>query len=194
VNPQPLAAPAEKQAGAPGWQVRRARAADAAAIQALYRQFVSNPALDVQAQRIEHLAQSADHWLLVAHGGSHAQSRPHHSDSPSFSGAALGSQPGAHPAPSVCGTALLIFCSDVMFGERPFAVLENLVVDASLRGLGVGRALLRQAEALCLERSASKLMITSGSQREQAHGFFEAVGYCGQTKKSFIKYHRSFQA
>ena len=144
--------------------IRRALASDAADILALYRQLVNNPALDVQAARLAQLAQDPDHWLLVATRDAR-----------------------------VCGSVLLIFCKDVMFGEQPFAVLENLVVDSQLRGQGVGRALLEHAEALCLSRSASKLMITSGRQREGAHGFFEALGYCGQTKKSFIKYHRSFQ-
>jgi GNAT superfamily N-acetyltransferase len=146
------------------WVLRRARGSDACGVQALYAQFVNNPALQVCPKRLDSLADDPDHHLWVAE----AEGR-------------------------LWGTVLLCLCRDVMFGDRPFAVLENLVVDAQARGQGLGRALLAEVEALCAARHASKIMITSGSHRAAAHGFFLRQGYCAETKKSFIKYQRDFK-
>jgi len=63
------------------------------------------------------------------------------------------------------GTVLVALCADVMFGRRPFAVVENIVVDAQGRGQGVGAALLRAVDRFCLAADCSKIMLLSASER-----------------------------
>jgi GNAT superfamily N-acetyltransferase len=143
--------------------VRRARAADAPGIAALYAQLVANPALQVLPARLDELHASADAALLVAES----------------SGA-------------LAGTVFVAWCPDAMFGRQPFAVVENIVVDASARGHGVGRALLAEVERLCLARDCSKVMLLSASERADAHRFFERSGYAGDRKRGFVKYRSAF--
>ena len=113
-----------------GIAVRRAVAVDAAAIDALYRQLVSNAAVQVLPERLAELADNPATHLLVAERDG-----------------------------QVCGTVLLSFCADAMFGHQPFAVIENLVVDASRRGARIGEQLMCEAEARCREAGCSKIML-----------------------------------
>ena len=80
-----------------------------------------------------------------------------------------------------------------MFGSQPFAVIENVVVNEAVRGKGLGEAPLRHIEAFCLAMDCSKIMLLSSIQREQAHRFFERVGFAGSSKRGFVKYRWQFQ-
>lgn len=90
------------------------------------------------------------------------------------------------------GTLLLCFCLDVMFAFQPFAVIENLIVDPSWRGRGVGAELLSEAENIARSRRCSKLMLLSSMGRQDAHRLFERAGFQGDTKRGFVKYSRDF--
>lgn len=140
--------------------VREARAADAGALQRLYELLVpQNPRIRVLPERLERLRQEASHFCFVAERDG-----------------------------EVVGTVLLHVCPDVMFEERPYALLENLVVEPGARGGGVGRALLEHAERVCREHQCTKIMLLSGVQRTEAHGFFERLGYDGSISRAFKKY------
>jgi len=143
--------------------VRRACATDAGAVAALYAQLVANPALCVLPERLDELRASPDAALLVASADD-----------------------------ALVGTVFVAWCPDVMFGRRPFAVVENIVVDTAARGRGVGAALLGEVERLCLARDCSKIMLLSASERVSAHRFFERSGYAGDRKRGFVKYRLAF--
>jgi N-acetylglutamate synthase-like GNAT family acetyltransferase len=143
--------------------VRRAEGSDAPAIQALYRELVSNPAVTVTPQRVAEVAQDPRTALFVA-----------------------------EIEDVTVGTALVSLCSDVMFQSQPFAVVENIVVAVGCRGSGVGAALMRNVEHYCLAAQCSKIMLLSSAERAEAHRFFERVGFVGSIKKGFVKYRRQF--
>jgi GNAT superfamily N-acetyltransferase len=50
------------------------------------------------------------------------------------------------------GTVLLSFCLDAMYGNRSFAVIENIIVDPAAWGTGIGKALLNHIEYCCRKR------------------------------------------
>jgi GNAT superfamily N-acetyltransferase len=77
-------------------------------------------------------------------------------------------------------------------GAKPFAVVENVVVDQAARSRGVGAALLREIEARCKQARCSKIMLLSAAQRADAHRFFERQGFVGNSKVGFVKYSSSF--
>jgi len=143
--------------------IRRAFARDAAAIEGLYRQLVSNPAVSISPEHLAKLSASEHHFVLVAEQGG-----------------------------VVRGTALLSLCEDIMFGTQPFAVVENVVVNQSARSQGIGTGLLREVEALSKRANCSKVMLLSSAQRTEAHKFFERQGFVGTAKFGFVKYRRSF--
>ncbi|MEC5386021.1 GNAT family N-acetyltransferase [Uliginosibacterium sp. H3] len=145
--------------------VRLAEPGDAGRIAELYAQLVNDPAVVVLPERITELARDRNTRLLVCEQ--------------------LG---------NVCGTALLSFCADAMFGRQPFAVVENVVVGTHLRGQGIGSALMRHIELLCLEADCSKIMLLSSAHREDAHRFFERAGFASTSKRGFVKYRRAFSS
>ena len=54
---------------------------------------------------------------------------------------------------------------------------EDVVVDAAVRGCGVGRALVREALAIARSEGASRVMLTSNASRAAAHRLYESMGF-----------------
>lgn len=146
---------------------RRAQAHDAEELDRLYAQLVDNPRVDVQPQRLAELQRAAAAALFVV-------------DDESDGGSGL------------LGTVFVALCPDAMFGRQPFAVVENIVVDARARGRGVGGLLLAEVERFCRAADCSKIMLLSAVERDDAHCFFERAGYAGDRKRGFVKYRRAF--
>jgi GNAT superfamily N-acetyltransferase len=95
---------------------------------------------------------------------------------------------------SVCATALLTLCPDAMYRAQPFGVVENVVVASAMRGRGLGRRLLTEVERLAVVHRCTKLMLSSGAARHEAHAFFRRCGFADDTKRAFVKYRRQFSA
>lgn len=141
--------------------VRDARAADIPELQALYETLVGSD-VKVRPERLAEIERDADTLLLVA-----------------------------EIRDQVVGTALVCFCRDPMYGDRPFALVENVVVDPAARSMGGGRALFRRIDEVVVARRATKIMLMSGADRSEAHAFFERVGYRGDLKQAFVRYRSS---
>ena len=60
--------------------------------------------------------------------------------------------------------------------ERPAAKIGALVVDASHRGRGIGRALLTALEDEARARGCDLLFLTTAEGRDDAHRFYERLG------------------
>jgi GNAT superfamily N-acetyltransferase len=52
-----------------------------------------------------------------------------------------------------------------------------LVVDGSVRGAGIGRALVAAAEAAALRMGCVSMEVSSARRRMDAHAFYRALGY-----------------
>jgi ribosomal protein S18 acetylase RimI-like enzyme len=61
-----------------------------------------------------------------------------------------------------------------------------LVVSEGVRGGGIGRALAAEAEKFALECNCKRMEVTTGTQREKAHRFYESMGY-QETSKRYLK-------
>lgn len=144
--------------------VREASGADAEAVAALYRSFVASPHINVRADRLETIAADPNNFIFVCEVDE-----------------------------VVCGTAFLTLCLDAMFGNQPYGVLENVVVNEAWRGKGIGSRLLAHAEEVCRIRDCSKIMLLSSAEREAAHRFFEQQGFSAANKRGFVKYRRQFR-
>lgn len=88
----------------------------------------------------------------------------------------------------VAGTIFVTICLDPMYQFRPYAVVENVIVDKNLRGTGIGNKLLEHVEQLCISKACTKIMLLSSANRIEAHSFFTKNGYSGTVSKGFKKY------
>lgn len=71
---------------------------------------------------------------------------------------------------------------------RPSWLLEDLYVDAPLRGRGVGSALLAYAEDFARRTGAGRISLTTAHTNVTAQRVYEAAGYTLDT--TFRTYHR----
>jgi ribosomal protein S18 acetylase RimI-like enzyme len=76
----------------------------------------------------------------------------------------------------VVGTLVVVILPNLAHGGAPYAVVENVVVDGSRRGEGIGRALLREAMERARAAGAYKLSLSANLARERAHRFYRGLG------------------
>jgi predicted N-acetyltransferase YhbS len=134
--------------------VRDARPADAPALVALYEAWSHAQPVEVVAERLAAWAAADDAEVLVAE----------------VDGA-------------VAGMAAV---SAVLHLARPgrYARLAGLAVGQAHRRLGVGGALVRTAEELARRWGCDAMEITSSRWRQEAPGFYRALGYEDRCERS----------
>lgn len=76
----------------------------------------------------------------------------------------------------VVGTLVLVIIPNLAHGGAPYAVIENVVVDKSRRGEGIGTTLIREAMGRAQESNAYKLSLTANLGRARAHAFYRELG------------------
>ena len=75
------------------------------------------------------------------------------------------------------GSLSLIIVPNLTHVGRPYAIIENVVVDASERGAGHGEALMRHAIEEARRAGCYKVSLTSNKSRPDAHRFYERLGF-----------------
>lgn len=74
----------------------------------------------------------------------------------------------------------------VLHHVLPVAQLTALVVPPDVRGRGVGRALVSEAEQWARERGADRLVVTTALHRAEAPLFYERLGF-EHTGRRYVK-------
>jgi N-acetylglutamate synthase-like GNAT family acetyltransferase len=77
----------------------------------------------------------------------------------------------------VVGTLFLQITPNLSHDARPWAVLENIVVDRRYHGHGFGRLLIESALSTCREASCYKVQLLSSNKRKGAHQFYRSLGF-----------------
>ncbi len=82
---------------------------------------------------------------------------------------------------SVIGTVTLVVVPNLTHNAQPWAQVENMVTDASVRGGGAGRALLEECLRLAAGAECYKVQLQSANTRttpeNDAHGFYRHLGF-----------------
>ena len=61
--------------------------------------------------------------------------------------------------------------------SSPACYIMALVIHSTMRGQGVGKLLLGEAERWALERGCDRIVVTSANHRTAAHAFYEGHGF-----------------
>ena len=78
---------------------------------------------------------------------------------------------------AVVGMACYIQVPNLSHVGRPYAFVEDVVVDAVMRGKGYGEALMQRAIELARTAGCYKLVLTSNKARTDAHRFYRRLGF-----------------
>jgi len=77
---------------------------------------------------------------------------------------------------NVVATATIYYI-DVAARDKPYALLEGLVVDKNKRGQGFGSEFFNKCIDIAKKKGCYKMIFTSGYNREEAHDFYQRLGF-----------------
>ena len=77
----------------------------------------------------------------------------------------------------VIGTMMVMIVPNLSHDAAPWAVVENVVVDNRYRRKGVGKLLMDYIKTRAEEVGCYKIQLSSDKRRDEAHKFYESIGY-----------------
>jgi N-acetylglutamate synthase-like GNAT family acetyltransferase len=77
----------------------------------------------------------------------------------------------------VVATMALMIVPNLSYRGRPWAHVENIVVDLASRRNGYGEALMRYAVEEARRAGCYKIVLTSNKRRTDAHSFYRKLGF-----------------
>lgn len=77
----------------------------------------------------------------------------------------------------VVGVFSLLIMDKLAHRGTPSSIVEDVVVRQDLQGQGIGRRMMAFALERCREAGAYKLVLSSNLRREEAHRFYESLGF-----------------
>ncbi|KPK77391.1 MAG: acetyltransferase [candidate division Zixibacteria bacterium SM23_73] len=77
----------------------------------------------------------------------------------------------------IIGTFALLIMDNLAHMGAPSGIVEDMVVDPSWQGKGIGKQMMEFARECCRERGCYKLALSSNLKREIAHRFYESLGF-----------------
>lgn len=77
----------------------------------------------------------------------------------------------------IVGTWSLLVMVNLAHRGLPSAIVEDVIVDKSCRGRGIGKGMMREAMDLARAKGCYKLALTSNKNREAAHRFYDSLGF-----------------
>jgi GNAT superfamily N-acetyltransferase len=83
----------------------------------------------------------------------------------------------ADAAGMLVSSCTLVIVPNLTRGVRPYALIENVVTHADHRRTGLGRAVLSATLDAAWKAGCYKVMLATGSRREETLRFYEAAGF-----------------
>jgi len=70
-------------------------------------------------------------------------------------------------------------------GGKSIGFIENVITDIEYRRKGIGKNIIKNAIKYAKEQNCYKILLQSGNKRANAHGFYESLGFDGESKRAF---------
>ena len=77
----------------------------------------------------------------------------------------------------VVGTVYLQIVPNLTHDGKPWAIIENVVVDSRFRGKGIGHSLMEAALACCRAAGCCRVQLLSNKKRVEAHKFYRSLQF-----------------
>lgn len=88
----------------------------------------------------------------------------------------------------IVSSCVCVIIPNLTHGQRPYALIENVITDKAYRNRGLASACLHYAKELALKEHCYKLMLLTGSKEEHTLRFYEQAGYNSSDKTAFIQW------
>jgi GNAT superfamily N-acetyltransferase len=85
----------------------------------------------------------------------------------------------------IIGSCYIAIIPNITRQCSPIGFVENVVTASDCRRRGIGRKLMNAAIEYAKEQGCYKVTLQSGIKREEAHRFYESVGFDGNSKRAF---------
>jgi Acetyltransferase (GNAT) family. len=86
----------------------------------------------------------------------------------------------------IVSSCVCVIVPNLTHAQRPYGLIENVITDEGCRGRGLATACLRYARELAERENCYKLMLMTGSKRDDTLRFYENAGYNRRDKTGFI--------
>ncbi|MGZ4691578.1 MAG: N-acetyltransferase family protein [Acidimicrobiia bacterium] len=86
----------------------------------------------------------------------------------------------------VVATTYLNVIPNLTRSVSPYAVIENVVVEESRRGSGLGKRIMDGTLRAAWAEGCYKAMLMTGSRRPSTHGFYRACGFSPDAKTAYL--------
>lgn len=83
---------------------------------------------------------------------------------------------------------VLLIIPNLTHGQRPYAVIENVITDKAFRNRGIASSLLFAAREMARAQNCYKIMLMTGSKKDSTFRFYEKAGYNRNDKTAFIQW------
>jgi len=88
----------------------------------------------------------------------------------------------------IISSCVLLITPNLTHGQRPYALIENVVTHAHHRNKGYATRILAFSREIALQNNCYKIMLMTGSKDEHTLQFYEHAGYNQHDKKAFIQW------
>jgi GNAT superfamily N-acetyltransferase len=87
---------------------------------------------------------------------------------------------------AIVATTYLNLVPNLTRGGAPYAVIENVVVDADRRGTGLGKQIMAATLQAAWDAGAYKAMLQTGSRTPSTHAFYRRCGFSPDEKQAYV--------
>ena len=88
----------------------------------------------------------------------------------------------------IASSCVCVVIPNLTRGVRPYAFVENVVTHGGYRGKGYASRCLDYARHIARENNCYKMMLLTGSKKENTLRFYENAGYNSSDKTAFIQW------
>ncbi len=87
---------------------------------------------------------------------------------------------------AIVATAYLNVIPNLTRSASPYAVIENVVVEETLRGAGLGKQIMAGSLRAAWDAGCYKAMLMTGSHDPATHAFYRACGFSPEAKTAYL--------
>lgn len=87
---------------------------------------------------------------------------------------------------AIVATTYLNVMPNISRSASPYAVIENVVVDETVRGTGRGKEIMAGTMQRAWDAGCYKIMLMTGSTNPNTHAFYRACGFSPDAKQAYL--------